>query len=130
MKKTRADRLFSVERGVFIALLCLVTGFPFLLTLSVSLETMSEVYASSPRLWPAVPQWRNYLDAMSSGSWGRYMYNSLLVTVLTTAISLVINSMSGFVFARIPFRGRRTLFALILLGMMVPPEVTVVSSRM
>lgn len=124
MKKTRADRLFSVERGVFIALLCLVTGFPFLLTLSVSLETMSEVYASTPRLWPAVPQWRNYLDAMSSGSWGRYMYNSLLVTVLTTAISLVINSMSGFVFARIPFRGRRTLFALILLGMMVPPEVT------
>ena len=124
MKKIRSDRGFAAARVIFIGLLVLITGFPFILTVSVSLQTMSEVYASSPRVVPAIPQWHNYADAMRSGAWGRYLYNSLFVTVVTTVISLVINSMSGFVFARIPFRGRRILFALILLGMMIPPEVT------
>ena len=124
MKTIKADRRFRLVRGLFILLLCLVTGFPFVLTVSVSLETMSEVYSAAPRILPAAPQWHNYLDAMRSGSWGRYLYNSALVTVITTLISLVINSMSGFVFARVPFRGRRALFALILVGMMIPPEVT------
>ena len=50
-----------------------------------------------------------------------------MVTVITTLISLMINSMSGFVFARIPFKGRRALFAVVLLGMMIPPEVTLFS---
>ena len=124
MKRIRSDRGFAAARVIFIGLLVLITGFPFILTVSVSLQTMSEVYASSPRVVPAIPQWHNYADAMRSGVWGRYLYNSLFVTVVTTVISLVINSMSGFVFARIPFRGRRILFALILLGMMIPPEVT------
>ncbi len=127
MKKTGADRRYRALSVSFIALLCLLMGFPFYMTVSISLQTMSEVYAASPRLLPATPQWGNYPAAMASGSWGRYLYNSLYVTVITMAISLVINSMSGFVFARVPFRGRQTLFALVMVGMMVPPEVTLFS---
>lgn len=111
----------------FLLFLCLLMGFPLLMTVTVSLETMPEIYASSPRLLPAQPQWGNYPLSMSNGNWGRYFYNSMLVTFLTTLISLVINSMSGFVFARIPFRGRKTVFTLVLLGMMIPPEVTLFS---
>jgi len=127
MKRTGADRRFRAVNIVFIALLCLLMGFPLYMTVSISLQTMSEVYASSPKLLPAAPQWGNYPLSMSTGSWGRYFYNSLLVTLITTAISLAINSMSGFVFARIPFRGKGALFALVLLGMMIPPEVTLFS---
>lgn len=127
MKRTKADRGFRVANIVFIALLCVLMGFPLYMTVSVSLQTMSEIYASSPKLVPTPPQWGNYPLAMSSGDWGRYFYNSMLVTVITTLISLVINSMSGYVFARIPFRGRKTLLALVLLGMMIPPEVTLFS---
>ncbi len=127
MKRTKADRRYRARSVAFIACLCLLMGFPFYMTVSISLQTMSEVYASSPKLLPAAPQWQNYPAAMASGNWSRYLYNSLYVTVITTAISLVINSMSGFVFARIPFRGRQTLFALVMVGMMVPPEVTLFS---
>ena len=38
-------------------------------------------------------------------------------------MAMFIDTMSGFVFARVPFRGRRTLFAIVLLGMMIPPEL-------
>ena len=126
MKKTKADRRFRILSALFVLLLCLMTGFPLVMTISVSLQTMSEVYSPDLNLIPDVLQFGNYKTAMTTGDWARYFQNSLVVTVITVVISLVINSMSGFVFARIPFRGREPLFMLILIGMMIPAQVTLI----
>ena len=126
MEKTKADRRFRILSALFVLLLCLMTGFPLIMTISVSLQTMSEVYSSNLNLIPDVLQFGNYKTAMTTGDWARYFQNSLTVTVITVVISLVINSMSGFVFARIPFRGREPLFMLILIGMMIPAQVTLI----
>jgi len=119
-------RSFMAARVLVIALLCVWMGFPLLLTLSVSLQTMQQIYAPSPALWPDPFQWGNYARAMRNGNWGRYMFNSAYVTVLTVFISLCINATAGYTFARIPFKGRKPLFALILIGMMIPPQVTMI----
>lgn len=124
--KTNDKWGFRLARGVFLAVLMVLMGFPFLMTVSVSLQTMSEVYSAQPVILPKPPQFSNYVAALSTGNWPRYFVNSLIVTVITVVISLVINSMSGFVFARIPFKGRGLLFMLILLGMMIPAQVTLV----
>lgn len=124
--KTNDKWGFRLVRGVFLAVLMVLMGFPFLMTVSVSLQTMSEVYSAQPVILPKPPQFSNYVAALSTGNWPRYFVNSLIVTVITVVISLVINSMSGFVFARIPFKGRGLLFMLILLGMMIPAQVTLV----
>lgn len=126
MKKTKADRRFRVLSALFVLLLCLMTGFPLVMTISVSLQTMSEVYSPDLNLIPDALQFVNYQTAMTTGNWARYFQNSLTVTVITVVISLVINAMSGFVFARIPFRGREPLFMLILIGMMIPAQVTLI----
>ena len=126
MKKSAADRLFGILSGLFVALLAAGILFPLVMTLSVSLQTMNEIYAPEPVVIPQKLNFSNYARAMSSGDWALYFKNSFLITLITVAISLVINSMSGYVFARIPFRGRNTLFMLILLGMMVPTQVTLI----
>ena len=125
-KKSRSDRVFGAVTALFIVLLCLVMGFPLAMTVSVSLQTMNEVYAPELTLIPAAAQFENYRLAMTNGDWARYFWNSAVVTVITVVISLMINSMSGFVFARIPFRGREPLFVLILIGMMIPAQVTLI----
>jgi len=94
--------------------------------ISISLQTQSEVYARSVVYIPKIPQFINYAAAMGNGSWPRYFFNSALVTFIVVAVSLGINSMSGYVFARIPFRGSGALFLLILIGMMIPPQVTMI----
>lgn len=126
MQKTRADRRFQIFSRLFILILCVAMGFPFVMTVSVSLQTMNEVYSPDLILLPEVLQFSNYADAMHNGNWAIYFWNSLVVTGLTVIISLVINSMAGFVFARIPFRGREPLFMLILIGMMIPAQVTLI----
>lgn len=49
--------------------------------------------------------------------------NSVLVSALITLSSLVINSMAGYAFAKLQFRGRERLFRLLLLGLFIPPQV-------
>lgn len=86
------ERLFKVFTWVIILLLLVSAGFPLLVTISTSLQSHSEVYASSPVLLPAKPQWHNYVDAMQNGNWGRYLFNSAYVTLWTLVLSLAINS--------------------------------------
>lgn len=126
MNEINADRGYRWASRLFILLLCVVMGFPLLMTVSVSLQTMNEVYSPDLNLVPEKFQFQNYSEAMHNGDWGRYFCNSIVVTVATVLISLLINSMSGFVFARISFRGREPLFMLILIGMMVPAQVTLI----
>ena len=126
IRLSRGDRVFSAVRTAFLAVLCLVIGVPFLMAISVSLQTMPEINAPKITLIPETAQWQNYADAMHNGDWGLYLKNSAMITIVTVVISLVINSMSGYVFARIPFRGSNALFLLILVGMMIPAQVTLI----
>jgi len=117
---------FKASSWIIVILLILVIGLPFLIMVSISLQTMKEVYSSSIVLIPKKLQFINYINAMKNGNWGRYLFNSFFITSVVTAISLFINSMTGYVFARIRFKGRDMLFILLLLGMMIPPQVTMV----
>ena len=117
---------FAAVRLLVILLLFVLVGFPLLLTFSVSLQTMPQIYASSPVLWPGRLQWGNYAAAMRNGNWGRYLLNSAYVTSMAVVISLCINSTAGYTLGRIPFKGRKQVFALILVGMMIPPQVTMI----
>ena len=126
MKKKRRDVGYRLAIWVYLGIMCLLIGFPLLMTVSVSLQTMPEIYSSSPVIFPKPPQFANYAQAMQNGNWALYFFNSAVITVLTVGISLIINSMSGFVFARVPFRGGSILFIIILIGMMIPPQVTLI----
>lgn len=108
------------------ALCVLVILFPFLLMLSISLQTDAEIYSPKLVLLPASPQFSNYTAVFASGNWLQYFLNSTIVTVVVVAVSLLINAMAGYAFARIPFRHSNALFMLVLVGMMIPTQVTMI----
>ncbi len=113
--------------GFFIlALFILSAGFPFAMMLSVSLQGMEQIYSPGLSLLPHPIRFANYADAMTSGNWARYLFNSAFTAGMATGLSLFINAMTGYAFARIEFPLRRSLFVLILAGMMIPPQVTLV----
>ncbi len=117
---------FKMASRIIIAVLVILVGMPFLMMVSTSLQTMDEIYGGRMVLIPRKLQFVNYYHAMQNGNWGRYLFNSLYITVVVTAISLFINAMTGYVFARLRFKGRTPLFLLLLTGMMIPPQVTMV----
>ncbi len=83
-----------------------------------SLKKLTEVYQFT---WlPKVPQWRNYIDGLTVMGFSRYFLNSAVITIVNVAGESAVAAMAGFAFARLEFRGKKVLFALVLSTMMLP----------
>ena len=121
MKKKTGIRMILF---LIMLLICALIIMPFVIMFFTSLKTSAEISSAHFRLLPEKWLFSNYVEAMTSSDWGRYFWNSFYVTALSVGISLVINSMAGYAFARLRFAGRNFLFLLALVGMMIPQQVT------
>lgn len=72
--------------------------------------------------------WRNYIDAWKMLPFGRFLFNTIFITVLAMTAELLTTSLVAFGFARFQFRGRDTLFFILLSTMMLPGVVTMIPS--
>jgi len=102
----------------------LIFIFPFLWMVSTSLQTFMETMAFPPTLIPAAPQWINFVEAMQAGPFLLYARNSIIITVSIIVIQFIIMVPAAYAFARYEFKGKKILFALVLLSFMVPSQVT------
>jgi multiple sugar transport system permease protein len=75
---------------------------------------------------PQAPSWQNFADVFARVPFGAYLLNSLLISGAIVAAGLLVNSLAGYAFARLQWRGRDTLFALVLAIMIVPLEAIAV----
>ena len=98
--------------------------FPILWALSGSLKKENEV--GVPTLLPAHPQWSNYREVFALMPFWRMFFNTVVYAGCVTAGPVFFCSLAGYAFARLPFRGRETLFVLYLGTLMVPLTVTVI----
>jgi ABC-type glycerol-3-phosphate transport system permease component len=113
-------RLFRVFWWVAALLFLAFLTFPVWWMLSTSLKTSGEIFKLPPTWIPEHVTWSNYSTLLQHGNFVRYLINSLVVALATTAISVLIASMAGYVFARLPFRGRKGVLFGILTAQMVP----------
>lgn len=120
------DKSIRIIAYIITGICALLAFMPFLFMLSVSLQSDSEIFSPKLVVLPASFRFDNYLRVFQFGNWLRYFYNSAVVTLISTVVSLLINSMAGYVFARIPFKFSNTLFIIVLIGMMIPVQVTMI----
>ena len=115
-------RIFS--RTVIYLLLtlwALIVLFPFYWMLLTSVKSYSSYNAEHiPSFFTLAPTLQNYKDAFTAVPLGKYLLNTLLFTTATTAIMMVVITLSAFAFARLDFRGKNLAFTLFLSLMMIP----------
>ena len=104
-------------------LLVLVFFFPFFWMVSSSLKTLGETMQFPPTLLPGEPQWSNYDGAISSIPFGKYLLNSVIVTLAVLALQTVTVVPAAYAFSQHRFRGRGLLFGVTLVTMMVPAQL-------
>ena len=68
----------------------------------------------------------NYTDLFAKFSFGRYLWNSVFITVVATLLTLLINSMAAFALSKYQFRGQKAVFLLIIATLMIPPTIILV----
>ncbi|WP_244996420.1 carbohydrate ABC transporter permease [Paenibacillus sp. FSL W8-0186] len=126
MGKLSSRNMGLVVMSVVLLAVSLVMLAPFLIMVLTSFKTMGEIQSPTFSLFPKVWHFDNYAEALSRGDWLKYFYNSFVVTIITVVVSLVLNSMAGYSFARLKFPGRDILFFSVLIGIMVPAQTTMI----
>ncbi len=108
--------------------LAIVVGFPIYWTLALSVTPESQVFQWPLQLWPDTPTLANYAEVLTRQDLKlpRWFLNSAVTSSAVTVISLFINSLTAYAFARLQFPGRNTLFVLLLFTIMIPGEVTLI----
>ena len=112
----------------FLGIMALIVLFPFYWMIISSLKTLDEYRMSVPTFWPQRIMFSNYAEAFTEASLGRLFVNTLYVGVVSTLLSLVITVLSAFAFARLEFKGRDTMFGLLLATMMIPGELFTITN--
>ena len=94
---------------------------------STSLKGPDEnLLAAPPQLIPQSPTLANYVEVWRTNPFGQYFLNSSVVAVLTVVLNLVICSLAAYPLARLSFRGREAILALIVSTIMIPFQIVMI----
>ena len=114
---------------VLLSLWAVVVLFPFYWMLLTSVKSYSAYNAEYiPKLFTLSPTLQNYADAFTQVPLGGYFLNTLIFTVVTTAIMVFVTVLAAFAFARLEFRGKNLAFTLFLSLMMIPNELVIITN--
>lgn len=133
MKKVASmQKVFSIIGKVliyaFLIIMALIVVFPFYWMIISSLKSVPEYELPIPTLFPEKIIWNNYSDAIQVANLYNLFKNTVIVGIVSTLLSLVITVITAFVFARLEFKGRDALFALLLATMMIPGELFTITN--
>ena len=113
---------------IFLLAIALIVLFPFYWMIISSLKSLTEYRYNIPTLFPEKILFENYAIAFTEGNLGLLFANTLYVGLVSTIFSLIITVLSAFAFARLEFKGRETLFAILLATMMIPGELFTITN--
>ena len=118
----------AIVRNAILIFFSLLIALPFFWMLTNSLKTKNEIWARPPVLWPAVPQWSNFSEALGDGYLMRYTFNSLFVALAITAIVLFNSAMFGYALTHVRMKGKTFFFTVIMITYIMPSAVTNIPS--
>ncbi|MFJ4160974.1 carbohydrate ABC transporter permease [Microbacterium testaceum] len=128
-RRRRAERRVTPGRALTYTVLLvglLVWILPFAWMLLGSVKTQREILQRPPTWWPEQFTWDNFATWFGQLNFGQFFGNSVLVALVTVAGNLVFCSMVGYALAKMDFPGKKALFLVVMVTLMVPGVVTFV----
>lgn len=119
----------NVITYVLLTLWAVIVLFPFYWMFLTSVKSYG-AYNSEyiPRFYTLSPTFQNYIDAFTTVPLGKYLINTLIFAVVTTAIMLIVIVLAAFAFARLDFKGKNIVFVIFLSLMMIPNELVIITN--
>ncbi|WP_068778236.1 carbohydrate ABC transporter permease [Paenibacillus sp. GM2] len=124
--KYRIDMIEKVVVYIILVAVALAYIVPFIWLISGSLKSNTELFADPPVWIPAKLQWANYVTAFQQFPFLLYLRNTLYICAMAIIGGVLSNSLVAYGFSRIEWKGRDTLFIIVLATMMLPFQVTMI----
>ena len=122
---TRVAPSTVVKHAVLILTGALV-AYPFYFMLTASVKGFFEASVVPPTIFPRELHFENYVTAWGMANWPRYFANTVFIAVVNTTGELITSILAAYAFARMNFKGKAALFALLLATYMMPAEATLI----
>ena len=107
----------------------IIVLFPFYWMILTSFKSYGSYNSEYiPKMYTLSPTWQNYTDAFTQVTLGRYFANTILFTLVTTALMMFVIVFAAFAFSRLEFRGKNLVFTLFLSLMMIPNELVIITN--
>ncbi|MBR2612938.1 MAG: carbohydrate ABC transporter permease [Clostridia bacterium] len=128
-KNKRLSKILSALIYTALGIWALLVLFPFYWMLLSSFKSFASYNAEFvPKFFTLSPTFENYIEAFTAVPLFSYFLNTLIYTLLTTALMLVVTVFAAFAFARLDFPGKNIAFTLFLALMMIPTELVVITN--
>ncbi len=122
-------RLRKAAVYLLLTVWALIVLFPFYWMVLTSIKSYSSYNSEYiPRFFASDPTFQNYVEAFTGVALGKYFVNTLIFTAVTTALMLVVITLSAYAFSRLNFRGKNLTFTVFLSLMMIPNELVVITN--
>lgn len=128
-RSRKRETVLRILTYLFLAVWAVIVLFPFYWMILTSIKSYGSYNAERiPSFFTLSPTLQNYVDAFTTVPLGGYLANTVIFTAVTTAIMMVVITLSAYAFARLEFRGKHLLFTLFLALMMIPNELVVITN--
>jgi putative chitobiose transport system permease protein len=128
--KRSATKFDLVQRSLTylgLGAIALLMLLPLLWLVSTAFKSPSEnIFQFPPQLIPANPTFQNFVTVWQTNPFGQYLFNSTLVAVLTVTFNLLFCALAAYPLARLNFRGRNAIFALIVSTILIPFQIVMI----
>ena len=127
--RRRSGRVVTALKYLFLSLWAVVVLFPFYWMVLTSLKSYGAYNSEhTPVFITLSPTLENYESAFTAVPLGGYLLNTLIFSLVTTAVMVVVSTLAAYAFARMRFRGKNLVFGLFLSMMMIPTELVVITN--
>ncbi|HIK42912.1 carbohydrate ABC transporter permease [Thermoleptolyngbya sp. M55_K2018_002] len=125
MSSTRSLKTLALY--ALLGAIALVMLLPLIWLVSTAFKAPTEnIFEFPPRFLPQSPTLQNFVTVWQTNPFGRYLFNSTLVAVLTVVLNLLFCSLAAYPLARLQFRGREALFLLIVATILIPFQIVMI----
>ncbi|QSV52858.1 MAG: carbohydrate ABC transporter permease [Dolichospermum sp. UKL201] len=125
--KLKNSRIQTLIIYSILSAIAIVMLFPLLWLISTALKSPTEnIWQSPPQLLPSQPTLENFSKVWQFLPFGTYLYNSILVSVLTVGLNLLFCSLAAYPLARLSFVGRNGIFMAIVSTIMIPFQIVMI----
>ncbi len=117
----------TIATYLLLGLIALVMLLPLIWLVSTAFKSPTEdIFQFPPQFLPAQPTIANFIEVWQTNPFGRYLFNSTLVALLTVGLNLLFCSLAAYPLARLDFRGRNALFTLIVSTILIPFQIVMI----
>ena len=125
--KTKHSGAATLLNGLDLAgkiIFIVLMAFPFFWMISTALQTLQETISVPLTLWPSSPQWGNFAEVFKTVPVLGYLKNSLIVCICIVFLQYLIIVPAAYALSKYRFRASPLVFALVMLGQMIPMQIT------